>query len=336
MHEVLSQNYLKFPWLLKALNAGGMGIWLWDLQSGDVHMDAVEQELLGISTNDNKISADRFFDSVHDEDREMVRNQVEVAMRDNVTFESEFRYLKPDGKVIWLGARGDSVAVDNQNYKHFAGVNWDITNIKEAEAQADYVAKEMAHRVKNIIAMISGISRMTAKSSDNLEDYQVAFNQRLSALAGVNQLILGNETRRASLENLVDDTLASLNSQNRISVEVSDFDINEKASQTLVLALNELATNAVKYGALAENDGNVDLQIVVDKKADTFTLKWSERRKKPITNPGTVKGFGSQVLLNLTKSTFKGDPVYVWHENGLDYSCVWPASLMSIQPPGTP
>lgn len=329
MNSIISQDYFDFSWLLQALSAGGMGIWLWDLMSDEVYFDEVQQELTGLHGNKGYVPFSTFFNSIHPEDRLMVQEKTQNAMKENTTFEAEFRFVRPDGKRIWLGARGDCVAVDGANYKHFAGVNWDITNMKEAEAQAEYVAKEMAHRIKNIIAMISGISRMTAKSSTDIDAYQTAFQQRLTALAGVNELILGNDAHRVSLEKLVQDTLLSVSSQSKISIETDNFDLNEKASQTLVLALNELATNALKYGALRDPDGTVDLSILVDAENDVFKLVWHEKRERPISKPTSVKGFGSQVLLHLTKATFKGDPNYDWHDNGLTYSCTWPASLMS-------
>jgi PAS domain S-box-containing protein len=330
MRSIISKGYLDASWLHSAMQAGGMSVWLWDLQTDEIIVDEMHDRLTGHAGTSGMVASSVFFDRIHPDDREEVRDRIEQAMKGNVTFQGEFRYLKEDGNYCWLGSKGDSVAVDGESFKHFAGVNWDITSIKEAEKQAEYVAREMAHRVKNIIAMINGISRMTAKSSANLDEYQEAFGQRLQALAGVNQLILGNETRRASLENLVEDTLHSVNNQNRITIRTSDFETNEKASQTLVLALNELATNAVKYGALQDPDGTVDLQIITDEDADLFELVWTENRERPIEPASEAKGFGSTVLLQLTKSTFQGEPSYEWRENGMTYRCQWQASLMSL------
>ncbi|WP_306259831.1 sensor histidine kinase [Pararhizobium sp. IMCC21322] len=318
------------PWLSQALEAAGLGVWFWDLATDELYIDVVQQSLTGLSSSNGLILADNFFSNIHKEDLLGMKEAVEQALRTNTTFRHEFRYCRDDGTTIWLGARGDAVSLSGTSHTHFAGVNWDISALKAAEFQAEMTAKEMAHRVKNLLALVSGIARMTAKNSADLDEFLPSFNTRLNAIAGVNQLILGVETRRATLANTVSDTLHSVDNSKQISMDVSEFELNPRAAQTLVLALNELATNAVKYGALAVPEGKVDLSIQVNPAADSFILRWDENRPEPLAEHGDKKGFGSQVLKSLTKATYNGQPEFLWRSNGMTYQCVWKASEMSF------
>lgn len=331
MNDINLAERFSASWLHQALEAGGMGTWFWDIETNNLFFDETQQELTQMVTTDGVVKADEFFDRIHRDDVLRVREEVEQAMTTKQAFRSEFRLMRDDDTVIWLGARGDLVALDGNSYSHFAGVNWDISRLKEAEFQADMTAKEMAHRVKNLLGLVAGIARMTAKNSESIKEFLSSFNKRLSAIAGVNQLILGTDTHRDSLKNLVRDTLHSVSGSNQITVSVDDFELNSRGAQTLVLVLNELATNAVKYGALTSPNGKVDLSILVDRATERFTLRWAENKHDAIVQPSEKKGFGTQVLSSLTRATFNGEPSYQWKENGLVYECVWSAPQMSIE-----
>jgi PAS domain S-box-containing protein len=323
------QPVLRNKWLELAREAGKMGAWFWELQSGKLSIDHTQAVLTGLHTTEGVVPVEAFFDIIHSEDALALQEAVDASLAEKKPFTDEFRIIK-NGEVIWLGARGDVVCDAAGNITHMTGVNWDISDVKQREEQAALTAKEMAHRVKNVIALVHGIARMSARNHETLESFLPSFLERTSAIATVNNLVLASENRTASLTNIVDDTLHAVNTGGRIDIKVDDFVVNAAAAQTLVLVLNELATNAVKYGALEHDDGSIALTILVDTDADTFKLNWMETRAQPIRENTGIKGFGTQVLTSLTKATYKGEPKFEWLENGMKYSCLWTASEMSI------
>ena len=327
LHPYLGRASAQSALLYRALNAGGMGVWAWDLDSGEVFFDETQQALTGLHAAGGPLRATTFLERIHEEDRGTVRAAVDRAVREGSRYDAEFRYARPDGRILWLGGRGDVIEVEGG--RCLAGVNWDMTVTREATERAEMVAREMAHRVKNVLALVSGIVRMTARTVEDVDGYQTALLERLHALGAMNDALLPGEAgRRASLSNLVADTLVAVRDDARVRVSVADFTVNERAAQTLVLALNELMTNAIKHGALAADDGTVDVSIEIDRASDGFLFRWEERRGKPITPPGERQGFGTKVLRGLTRSTFRGEPSFEWREDGLRYTCRWRLSEM--------
>jgi len=317
-------------WLAEALEAGKMGAWFWDLASDAVFFDSTQVSLTGIGDSEGEYPAADFFSLIHPDDAGPVRAAVDVCISSQSPFVHEFRIIRPDGTLIWLGARGRVVCDDSGRVTHLTGLNWDVTDARKREEQARITALEMAHRVKNVIALVQGIARMSSRNHDSIETFLPAFIERTNAVATVNNLILSADGDRTSLANIVGDTLSSVNADGRIRVAVHDFEVNQAAAQTLVLVLNELATNAIKYGALEDPDGVIDLRISIDTESDGFLLEWEENRARAIGASEGYRGFGSQVLLSLTRSTYTGDPSFEWRESGVRYSCTWKASEMSI------
>ena len=101
---------------------------------------------------------------------------------------------------------------------------------------------------------------------------------------------------------------------------VPEFALNATAAQTLTLVLNELMTNAVKYGALSDPDGSVRLGVTAD---EDFVLSWTETTPRGIARPEQTSGFGMRVLTGMTAATFGGEPNVEWRDDGMRFTCRW-------------
>ena len=113
----------------------------------------------------------------------------------------------------------------------------------------------------------------------------------------------------------------------RISIDLpAGQELNGTAAQTVTLVLNELMTNAAKYGALAQEGGRVVLSVTAD--GETFLLSWVETGAGPVREP-TKTGFGMRVLRGMTSATFGGSPTLEWRADGLAFSCRWRAEDMT-------
>jgi two-component sensor histidine kinase len=178
----------------------------------------------------------------------------------------------------------------------------------EAAAQAQshrrLLMQELSHRVKNTLSIAISIANQMFKGSSG--DVQ-AFSQRLSALAGAYDLLLAEDWNSAEIHTVIKTTLAPhLDSeQNRLRVDGPALMLPSEAVLALSLVLNELATNAVKYGALSVPGGEVSLQwqIVETTRPHSVHLDWQEQYGPPV-EPSNKSGFGSKLLLLAFPSQF--------------------------------
>ena len=181
---------------------------------------------------------------------------------------------------------------------------------KQAEA-AELFAREMAHRMKNALAIVQSIAFQTLG-----EDTAAAgkFAGRLRSLADAHDLL--SEDVKRPTANVTDVVRAALqpfvDQDEQVDLELADVRIAAQQVVSLALAVHELGTNASKYGALSVAGGRVLLRI--EDAADRVRLIWSEFGGPPVQQPETT-GFGTKVLKRLgTESEFRFEP------KGLRYS----------------
>ncbi|HEX4892609.1 MAG TPA: PAS domain S-box protein, partial [Hyphomicrobiaceae bacterium] len=193
----------------------------------------------------------------------------------------------------------------------------DVTEQRRLEEHNRFVMRELSHRAKNLLAIIASMARSSADSQRSFADFEAEFSARLKGLAKSHDLLVGEEWRGASLHQLIRDQLRSFvgsSGQSRISITGPDVMLCPAATQCLGLALHELGTNAVKYGALAAPAGSVS--ITIDADDEERTISWSESGGKPVIAP-TVSGFGSVVIQDMVSETLGTDAVIEYRPEGV-------------------
>jgi two-component sensor histidine kinase len=160
--------------------------------------------------------------------------------------------------------------------------------------------RELAHRSKNLVAVIQAIAHQTARHSDDVSDFTERFSARLVSLARTHDLLTGKEKNGAALEDLVNTQIEPFVevSGNRLSVQGPPVVLDEAATQSVGLALHELATNAAKYGALSVPEGRVSIDWgLVESPHGPIALRlnWRERNGPRVEEP-VRKGFGHIVI----------------------------------------
>lgn len=172
----------------------------------------------------------------------------------------------------------------------------DITEIKRQQEQQAILVHEMRHRIKNTLTTVQSIATQTL--TDISGEQQRAFRSRLLALAGVHDLLTVDNWRATTLSAVVNQALKPFMETYgcRISINCSDFPVAPDFAQTLSLVLHELATNAVKYGALSKDPGKVTISCL-PKPADlrTHLFEWHESGGPPVREPER-KGFGTRLI----------------------------------------
>ncbi len=171
----------------------------------------------------------------------------------------------------------------------------DISERKAADAQRELLLAELNHRVKNTLAVIQGIAHQTFRGPVALDKALDAFEGRLIALGAAHNLLTQANWEKAELSELAADTLLRGGSD-RVSLAGPDISLKPKEALAVALALHELYTNAVKYGALSNDDGRIELAWSVGATADRhLSLVWREIDGPPVAPP-THRGFGSRLL----------------------------------------
>jgi two-component sensor histidine kinase len=169
-----------------------------------------------------------------------------------------------------------------------------VRQIEAAKDREETLKHELIHRVKNMLATVRAMEAMTARYSDP-ESYRTALTGRLDALQRVTSLLAGNSAEDRELYKVLDSSLAPFRTPENLIVNGPSCSLPGDACLPLALALHELCTNAVKYGALSVPEGQVSIRWTLDGATGLLDLVWSEHGGPPV-EPPTRQGMGTQLL----------------------------------------
>jgi two-component sensor histidine kinase len=172
----------------------------------------------------------------------------------------------------------------------------DVSERKAIEQRQRLLMRELDHRMKNMLTMVTSISVRTGASATSLADFRVRFGQRLAALAATQTLLATREWAGLSVEELIRAELDPYVSSDSARVTLGNcaFAVTRDASIALGLVFHELVTNAVKYGALSTDAGNVSIRA--EKNSDgSVNIIWEEKDGPPVQVPKKV-GFGQTII----------------------------------------
>lgn len=180
----------------------------------------------------------------------------------------------------------------------------DITDLKSAEEHRELLINELNHRVKNTLTMVQSIAAQTFRGTD--AGVRADFEQRLLTLSNVHNLLTEESWDGAELHAVIRSSLRPHlgDGRNRITLEGPDFRLRPKSAVALSMALHELGTNALKYGALSAEAGRVALHWTTDD--GRFRLRWEESGGLPVTPPSRT-GFGSRMIERGLSAEFEGE-----------------------------
>lgn len=182
-------------------------------------------------------------------------------------------------------------------------ISRDITNVWEAEQRERFLVEELAHRAKNTFAMVLAIARHTFRGEAHKTPLE-SYSARIMAMASAHEMGRESNWAKAPIDTVIQAALTSHNcSEGRFNISGPALTVVPKQALALTLALNELATNAMKYGALSVPDGKVDISWSTSSGA--FEFVWREQDGPPVTKPER-QGFGSRVIKDFMANDFGG------------------------------
>lgn len=206
-------------------------------------------------------------------------------------------------------------------------VSRDITQMHAGEERYRMLAGELNHRIKNLLAMVSGIVNQSLRGSDEpLGMVKRRLSDRLQALAAAQDVLMMASRHGADLRQLVEVVLSPHRSGERLTVDGPSVTLSSKCALAMALALHELGTNAVKYGALSQDGGHVDVSW--SNQGSEFHFRWQESGGPPVTPPQR-RGFGSQMIEKVLGSYLGGTARLDFAPDGLVLSLDAPTAALA-------
>lgn len=202
----------------------------------------------------------------------------------------------------------------------------DTTERKQAERHREMLITELSHRVKNSLAVVQSIATQTLRNSKTLEEYDNAFTGRIHALGRAHDIVLNSGFQHIALGSIVDQALEPFRANGRIEIaESPPVELDPVVSQSLTLMLHELATNALKFGALSTGAGMVSLDWRIDANDGhrRVVITWIESGGPAVTAPDRT-GNGTRFIKGSVRYELRGDANLDFRSEGLRATIAFP------------
>lgn len=306
--------------LVRAIEAAGVTLWSWNVDTDAFAMDDKAYDLWGIPRGIN-VQFEDLSAHIHPADRDRVRAAFNATRGLIGPYEIDFRIMIDD-ELKWISARGqgdDAGIIERIMF----GIFIDVTGRKQAEEGRELLAGEMSHRVKNLLAIASGLTAITSRSTKTTDDMARELTLRLTAPDRAHDLVrpVPGQTEAASalLGDLLTVLLAPYDDlgafSGRIRVSVPRMRVGEAATTILAMVVHELATNSLKHGALSVDTGTLDVSCSAHNEA--VTVVWTERGGPKVRKPTGPGGYGSMLVERSVTGHLRGSIDYDWAEEGV-------------------
>jgi two-component sensor histidine kinase len=194
---------------------------------------------------------------------------------------------------------------------------------------------ELSHRSKNLLAVIQSISRRTARTTTTMEEFESRFGRRLQGLAASHDVLVRNSWQGAPLADLMRQQLLPFMDiqSSRLELTGPNVVVTAEATQAIGLAIHELATNAIKYGALSVPAGKIKISWAFDNgslASSELLLKWVEQGGPPVVTPSR-NGFGHLVIGEMIERSLNAKVILEFATHGLEWSVSIPSNSLVIE-----
>lgn len=311
IEEALRASELR---LRLAMDAGRMAVWEYDVRTGRILHSSDLNRLLGfVETRD--VPYEEFRSRIDPDDlKRLSATAVASLQKSEPHFQAEVRYRLSRGEIRWLLVSAEFLRRPDGEVDRIIGVALDITDRKRDEEHQQLLLHELNHRVKNTLALVQALAHQSFAGGRDVARRE-AFEGRLVALAAAHNLLTRESWEPASMIEVIRSAAAACDpNTQRLKLDGPDIHVPPKMAVTLALAIHELCTNAVKYGALSNDSGKVAISWSV---ADSrLRLVWTESGGPRVTPPRR-RGFGSMMLERALASELVGSVKLDFAASGL-------------------
>jgi two-component sensor histidine kinase len=277
-----------------ALDAGHLAVWELNVKSGVVTPSTELNKLYRLPP-DAHPSLDDYLRCYAPGERERVEAESAASFeRGETSINFEAKHLWPDGTMKWIAVRAQIFLDEAGRPERVLGVATDATERREYQERLITTAQELQHRIKNTLSVVQTLAAQTLRPGKDQAAAIVDFNERLRALASSNDIATRPKFANGGVGDLVHELTKPYRDEDaRFSIEGPEYRLSEKGAVTVGMALHELCTNAVKYGALSVPSGRVSISWTVGN--GRFELTWREQDGPTVVEP-KHDGFGTKLL----------------------------------------
>ncbi|WP_161992640.1 PAS domain S-box protein [Aureimonas leprariae] len=313
-----------------AAEVGDVGVFDLNLGTGALVWDDRVRAAFGVGAG-RTIGRDEKLAAVHPDDRAAFEAMFAATMAGG-KFDLQFRTVGIDDAVVrWVAVQGRIIG-DGGSSRNFVGAVRDVTERVAAEERRKVLNAELAHRLKNTLALVQSIATQTLRTAPDMVGARKALTDRIGALAKAHDILLFGQRDAGDIGSIVRAAVALHDPGGRVRLDGPEVDLGPKAALTLSLIVHELATNAVKYGALSGDEGQVDVDWSVRKAPGDgrldLTFEWREFGGPPVLPP-TRKSFGTRLIGMGLSGTLGGSSELTYAPDGV--RCRITASLAELQ-----
>lgn len=236
---------------------------------------------------------------VHPDDIDVFFSAFKDAFVARRPFRTEVRVRDKECRIRWLRCEGVARLDDAGAFLGYTGCNVDISDAKLAEERQQLLINELNHRVKNTLASVQYIASQTLRNAATMEQANGAFEARLMALSRAHDVLTRENWEGAGLSEIVAETIEPYRGLDgsRFRIDGPEVRLQPRMALALAMAIQELATNAVKYGALSVATGSVSLtwRVEAADRQQRLHLCWKESDGPAVVAP-SKRGFGTRLI----------------------------------------
>lgn len=276
-----------------------------------------------------------WLDAIYPDDREAARQAWRNASRAG-TFQVEARICHAaTNEFRWFQTRAAPVRTSSGTVVEWLGTSTDIDELRNLQGRQQVLVGELQHRTRNLMAVVLATSEKTLRASKDLADFKSRFRTRLEALSRVQALLSRlNDHDRVNFDELIDAEIEALDGAAGQIGATGPKGVRLRSStvQTLAMALHELATNAIKYGALSQPGAKLDIRWKVQRDLEDahpwLHVDWRETgvtmpREHVEPQPG---GHGRELIEHALPYQLDAKTSFTLHSDGVHCTILLPIS----------
>jgi PAS domain S-box-containing protein len=326
--------------LRSAVEVGRLGLWDWNVATGEVYWSDEHFRMEGYGVGEVTPSYDAWTARLHPEDRAPTEAALRRAMEAGEEYVREFRVVHPAGSVRYLYGRGRFFYDAAGQPVRMTGAMIDVTERREWEERQKVLVAELQHRTRNLLGVVRSMADKTARASTDLSDFRDRYRDRLDTLSRVQGLLSRlKEHDRVTFDDLIRSELSAVAGVSE-RVELAGppgVRLRSSTVQTLAMALHELATNALKYGALAQPSGRLAVVWSLERHGAEdkpwLHIEWRESgvdMPPPGAEP-TGTGQGRELIEQALPYQLSAKTSYTLAPDGVSCTISIPVSLTTLE-----
>jgi len=322
-----------------ALESGRLATWDWDIASGRVEWSDEHYRQQGYRVGEVAPSYEAWRARVHPEDVDAAEAALAAARDGHHVYACEFRTLHPDGSVRWLDAQGRFFYDTDGTPLRMIGVMQDVTERRHWQERLQVLVGELQHRTRNLLRIVRSVADRTIAGSADLETFRESFLDRLDALARIQGLLsrLGDHDR-VTFDDLLSAELSVIDDgSGRVVLDGPEgIRLRSSTVQILAMALHELATNAMKYGALRHAGAKLSIRWwwgeTDTRGRPTLNIEWVESGVPMVTRDieALGRGQGRELIERALPYQLDAETRYELHSDGIRCAIALPVSASNL------